>query len=225
MSLRIVSSSRGPMEGTRLHRSVERLRNLQPLNLAYLECNDGTIGLGQFYSDVIHQAEDEETLVFVHDDVEFIDLDLEATLSDALTHFDIIGVAGGKYREPDQPSWSGNPYDISNSAKAGRLSGHVQHDVDGKTISSMYGPAPQTVKMIDGVFIAAKAGVLRNAGVSFDPQFKFHFYDLDFCRSAEVGGLTIGTWFIPLIHAPISNGFDSPAWEAARKVYFKKWGE
>ena len=63
-----------------------------------------------------------------------------------------------------------------------------------------------------------------SAGVRFDPQFKFHFYDLDFCRSCEKAGLSMGTWPIDIMHA--SGGvFRSDAWNEARELYFRKWGE
>lgn len=43
------------------------------------------------------------------------------------------------------------------------------------------GPGPQPQ-------VAATRSTLKKAGVLFDPQFEFHFYDLDFCRTAGQRG-------------------------------------
>lgn len=51
-----------------------------------------------------------------------------------------------------------------------------------------YGPAPMPVELRCGVLLAARAGVLQQDGVRFDPRFGFHFYDLDLCRTARQQG-------------------------------------
>ncbi len=53
---------------------------------------------------------------------------------------------------------------------------------------------------MDGVFLAAKKSALTEYAVTFDPQFDFHFYDMDFCRTARKAGLTLGTWLVKLTH-------------------------
>ena len=63
-----------------------------------------------------------------------------------------------------------------------------------------YGVIPAACELLDGVFISAKKSVLQANGVTFDPQFDFHLYDLDFCRSAREQGLRIGTWPVLLTH-------------------------
>ena len=84
---------------------------------------------------------------------------------------------------------------------------------------SWYGPTPSEVKLLDGVLLAAKAATLLDGGVRFDPQFAFHFYDIDFCRTAARAGLRLGTWPIAVTHA--SGGrFGSPEWQAAAEAYF-----
>jgi hypothetical protein len=60
--------------------------------------------------------------------------------------------------------------------------------------------------------------------VCFDPRFKFHFYDLDFCRSCEQAGLRMGTWPIALMHGS-AGSFATPAWQCAYELYLAKWKE
>jgi GT2 family glycosyltransferase len=70
--------------------------------------------------------------------------------------------------------------------------------------------------------MAAKASTLLDAGVRFDPQFAFHFYDMDFCRSAVQAGLRLGTWPNAVTHA--SGGrFGTPQWKEAAAAYYRKW--
>jgi hypothetical protein len=60
--------------------------------------------------------------------------------------------------------------------------------------------------------------------VRFDPRFTFHFYDMDFCRSCERAGLSMGTWPIAITHRS-TGAFGSPAWQAGYAEYLAKWRE
>lgn len=173
-------------------------------------------GLPEVYNAAIADADLTDTLVFAHDDVHLADVDFNAKIAAALNRFDVAGVAGNTRRLPGQDRWhSGDGKTIDGSDY---LSGAVDHGghVD------RYGPAPREVKILDGVFLAARAGVLRGAGVRFDERFRFHFYDLDFCRSCEKAGLRMGTWPITISHAS-TGSYGSPEWLSARADYFAKW--
>jgi len=87
----------------------------------------------------------------------------------------------------------------------------------------VFGPSGVECKLLDGVFLATTTTTLRKSKVRFDPRFGFHFYDLDFCRSAEQSGLTMGTISLSLVHA--SGGRLSQAWREAYQVYIQKWGD
>ena len=224
MTLHIVSSSREAQESfglTPLGRSIRRLRKPPKLSLTF--SNNGELGLPDVYNAAIKAADDSDTLLFVHDDVVIGDLDVEETLDRALEQYDIVGVAGGVRRAAGQVTWFGLLGQIDKAVRAGRLSGAVGHVIEEKGEFSVYGPAPRGVMLLDGVFLAVNAKTLRATGARFDPQFRYHFYDLDFCRQAEVEGLRIGTWFIPIIHRCKPGGYESPEWAAARDLYWKKW--
>ena len=56
----------------------------------------------------------------------------------------------------------------------------------------------------------------------FDERFDFHFYDLDFCRTARQAGLSIGTWPIAMTHQS-KGAFGSDGWIDGLARYRAKW--
>jgi GT2 family glycosyltransferase len=73
--------------------------------------------------------------------------------------------------------------------------------------------------------LAAKRDALRAAAVGFDEQFDFHFYDMDFCRSARAAGLVLGCCAIAITHASVGPGLGKPDWRQNYMKYLQKWGE
>jgi GT2 family glycosyltransferase len=64
---------------------------------------------------------------------------------------------------------------------------------------------------------------LREKHVRFDPQFDFHLYDIDFCRTARQKELRLGTWPIALTHQS-KGSFGTESWFARYEKYLAKWG-
>jgi hypothetical protein len=192
-----------------------------------------TAALAQAYNEAIAQADPDEVLVFVHDDVHVDDWHATQRLEEALAHFDIVGVAGNTRRVPGQLAWYLQPPYPDEAGgwrhdrwDHGHLSGAVAHGASPAAARvSWYGPAPQPVRLLDGLFLAARAGTLQRSGVRFDAALGFHFYDLDFCRSAEAAGLTLGTWPIALTHASTGASIRSAAWARSSALYRSKWAE
>lgn len=222
--LRIVSATRrskATFADSRLGRTI---RNLQTrggvvADIAY----DNQTGLPEVYNAAIDRAEAEDNLAFIHDDVFVHDWFLPERVTEGLSRFSVIGVAGNRRRVPRQPAWAFIDDKFTWDA-FDNLSGAVAHDVRGATAISRYGPTPVPVVLLDGVFLAVRAATLKQAGVRFDTRFHFHCYDLDFCRACERAGLTLGTWPIALTHA--SGGhFGVPAWRKAFEAYLSKWGD
>ena len=102
------------------------------------------------------------------------------------------------------------------------LVGQLRHGDPASSRLATYGPTPAPAVLLDGVFLAGRAGLLRRAGLAFDPQLPFHFYDLDFCRAAERAGLRLGVWPLDLIHASGGAAF-TPTWRASYALYRQKW--
>ena len=179
--------------------------------------------LPNIFNRVLAQLPATDTILFTHDDVWIEDWFLSERLAEALSVFDVIGVAGNRRRTARQPAWA-FPEKLDVWDEGDNLSGAVAHGESRYSPISNFGPSKQAVSLIDGVFIAAKVHTLRSNGITFDAQFQFHFYDLDFCRSCEKAGLSIGTWPIAITH--VSGGhFGTPEWEAAYQLYLSKWGD
>jgi len=176
--------------------------------------------LAEVYNQAIEEADPASLLVFCHDDVWLGEASLLQPLEQALQRFDLVGVAGNRHLLPGHSTWCLNPRD--GSFDLTNLVGAIRHGSPQHSTLSAYGPSPAEASLLDGVFLAARAGVLQQAGVRFDPDLAFHFYDLDLCRTALVAGLRLGVWPLPLIHASAGN-ISNTSWQAALALYRHKW--
>ena len=224
--IEIVSATRSTPEefksSTALGRSLPRLSYNR--TIVSRVTTENTTGLPTLYNHAIDTENEHDILVFVHDDVFIDDYFIGQRIVEGLKAFDLIGLAGNRRRVPGQHSWAsvderGFTFDEK------YLSGMLGHSIENDgCMVSLYGAAPAPCELLDGVFLAARKSKLREAGVRFDERFKFHFYDMDFCRTARNAGLRLGTWPIAVTHASV-GAFGSPSWHEAKAVYFDKWGD
>lgn len=181
-------------------------------------------GLSEVYNARITAPDSAEHLLFVHDDAWIDDRSVVSQVLEGLKVFDVIGVAGNRRRIPKQPAWSFVDLKWTWDERA-FLSGAVAHGNNTCGACIMwYGKAPAECELLDGVFLAVRKSALLAAGAMFDPQFRFHFYDMDFCRTARQKGLRLGTWPIYVMHQSIGN-FGPAPWIAGYQSYLAKWGE
>lgn len=182
-------------------------------------------GLPVVYNEAIDSAGASDVLVFIHDDAWLLNQDALQEIWRSLRRFDVVGIAGNTRRMPGQFAWylrqspGGNPM-----LDMPYLSGAVHYGQVFKTELNQFGPWPQECELLDGVFLAARVSMLRRTGLRFDEQFDFHFYDLDFSRTARQSGLKVGTWPIHLLHASKGNLGD-PKWRINWERYLGKWGQ
>lgn len=177
-------------------------------------------GLPEVYNRAIAAATMTDILCFVHDDVWIEDLFFVDRLMLGLQQFDLLGVAGARVRRPFQRVWSHSPQD--KSLDRGNISGLIGQGDRPFGEIAYFGPSPMPCALLDGVLLATKKDRLKH--MRFDEQFRFHFYDLDFCRAAGRAGLKIGTWPLSITHRS-EGDYDSEAWIEAGKTYLKKWGD
>lgn len=179
-------------------------------------------GLPEVYNESIDADNDHDILVFLHDDLWLQDLFFVERILQGLAQFDVIGLAGNTRRYPGQVGWCLNPQGEMDVGQMSGVIGHGPVPFQGET--TVFGPAPQPCELLDGVLLAARKRVLRERGVRFDPRFRFHFYDMDFCRQARARALRLGTFLMSVTHQ--SGGDISNAdWQASRSAYLAKWGD
>ena len=225
------ASRAGFEQNALLAHSLPRLRRAGSLALRLHVGNAAPLAAA--YNAAIDEAAPQDLLVFVHDDVHVDDWLAPQRLHEALACYDVVGVAGNQRRQPGQLAWYLQPPRRDDQGRLHHdawdhphLSGAVAHGTaPGASAVSYYGPSPRPVRLLDGLFLAARAGTLQRSGVRFDPALGFHFYDLDFCRAAEAAGLRLGTWPIALTHASTGASIRSPAWAQAAALYQRKWQE
>lgn len=211
------------MQSSALGKSLTQLQALKvPFDLYLAERNKSP--LATHYNRAIQQAPADQILIFVHDDVGLLDRHITQRLQEGLQQFDAVGVVGNRVIRPRQPAWS-FPEKIGQWDAAHRLLGAVHHSLaDGREVFTHYGDTRCKAAVLDGLFIAAKAGVLRGKSVAFDPALAFHFYDLDFCLQLGKAGLHAGVWPIAISHGSAGR-YDSDAWRQTYQIFCKKhWG-
>lgn len=212
-------SERDFWEKSALGISLERLKRDRRLiaKVAF----ENRRGLPTIYNERILAADGCETLVFIHDDVWIDDYFIADRVLDGLMKYDVLGVAGSRALVKGQVGWGFidrrlNPVGLAN------LSGAVSHGDSPFSRIDFFGEVPAECELLDGVFFAVRKSALISSGVLFDPTFDFHFYDMDFCRSARRSGLRLSTWPISLTHQSRGN-YKSDRWRAMCDAYCKKW--
>jgi GT2 family glycosyltransferase len=176
-------------------------------------------GLAAVYNERIADST-QDLLLFVHDDVWLEDFYFTDRLLEGLKQFDIVGLAGNTRLAPGHESWAHVPG--TRRLDLPHLRGAIAHGNAPLGKVGFFGPIIGECELLDGVFLAAHRRRLIETGVRFDERFAFHFYDLDFCRSARTQKLRLGTWPISVTHRSTGNS-DSDAWRAGLTAYRAKW--
>jgi len=205
-----------------LGQSIKRLVQ-QGENISVDIAFENARGLPEIFNAAIERAHDEDILVFIHDDVWIDEYHFSQAVTAGLEQFDVIGVAGNKRRLPNQPAWCFVDQKLTWDEKC-NLSGQVSHGENKFGKVSEFGAIPAACELLDGVFIAVHRNKLITHKVKFDPLFDFHFYDMDFSRTARESGLNLGTWLIQLTHQS-GGAFGTPHWQRNFVSYQQKFNE
>jgi len=222
--IRVVSATRKKKQefwrSTALGRSLRAWRQDHRLDIDV--AFENRLGLPLIYNAALRAAQPSQALLFVHDDVWLDDpLWIDKVLV-GLRRFDVIGLAGNTRRLPGQQAWHFHRAGPGVRLDFPHLSGAVAHGEQARGVVSQFGPVPLECELLDGVFLATRKDVCVASEVAFDERFDFHFYDLDFCRTARTRGLKLGTWLIAVTHQSTGE-FDSPAWKEGLRRYQAKW--
>ncbi|QDC44351.1 O-linked N-acetylglucosamine transferase family protein [Methylophilus medardicus] len=203
-----------------LGRSLKRHMQQDP-RLLPVVAYENSRGLSEVFNEAIAAAPDQALLVLIHDDVWLDENTFVQSIQQGLTHFDVIGIAGNARVQAGQTGWCFTDLNFTwDDAKY--LRGTVAHGQHAFGPASSYGDAAGECQLMDGVFLAAHKQTLLQSGVRFDQQFEFHFYDLDFCRSATKAGLRLGVWPVRMTHQS-GGAFGTARWRETYLRYRNKW--
>lgn len=177
------------------------------------------------YNRFIDDNPDADWIVFIHDDVSVDDEEIYNVLTLAFEEYDVVGLAGCKNPRIQHPAlW----HIMAGGMGSGNLYGKVWHyspDMQHRGPTE-FGPTPERVAMIDGLFIAINREKVDEKQVRFDESNPAiaHHYDLDFSLECNKAGLKIGVVPIEVTHAsPGLRSLEEPMWVAGNKWFLNKW--
>ena len=145
--------------------------------------NPGVMGICEAYNKGAQQSKF-DTLLFVHEDVEFITRNWGPLIVQAfneLKNAGVIGVAGGVYKSKMISGWSqeillNTPLRRTNLVQAsGRMSSEELRDYQ-----NPFNEKYSRVVSLDGVFLSVKKDMWRSHPFDEDKFKGFHGYDMDF---------------------------------------------
>jgi GT2 family glycosyltransferase len=179
----------------------------------------GDHGIGAAYNIGVRRSHG-DIVVFVHDDVFFMEKDWGTVLAKKMSgdrSLGLIGVAGTQYLFADKMSWTaaGRPF----------LRGRVVHELDDGNVFIMTAFSLEKkdaeVVAVDGLFFAVRRELfdrIRFDETTFD---RFHFYDLDISMQVGATHRLMVTWDILVKH--LSGGKAGDEWRAAGKKFLMKY--
>lgn len=186
-----------------------------------LKHNNTKVGLSQYYNECIDTyANVCDYMIFVHDDVEFINMDLAYQIEKGMEKFDVLGVAGCISPQiKNQNLW----HLMADRKNLRGFAGHTWEGTGNELLLTVFGPSPSRVAIIDGVFIAINSKRVLETNTRFDEKFMFHHYDMDFSMSCNMNKLKIGTWPILLDHSSPGLREFTKDWNESNEYFKNKW--
>lgn len=223
MKTLIISATRSSVSDSEDLQLVKSLKSFTDPDLELaLTTNYKVDGLPQLYNSYLTKsnANEFDCFLYVHDDVFIDDLKAFNKIEEMFkSGIDVVGLAGAssvKLKKPalwhlmsEQSDWSG-----AVAHPAGRDSIHV----------TSFGAIPKRCLIMDGLFLAVKPSKLLSKKVTFDEQFKFHHYDIDFCLSCNKAGLKMSTCNINVIHSsPGLTNYQSDMFQNSEQKFVDKY--
>lgn len=201
-----------------LGQSLERIHfDKQNLLISFANAQ----GLPFVYNKALSSSERGELMVFIHDDVWIDDIFFQERLFEGLQEFDAIGVIGNRRCARLQPSWAFPDRSLSWDDEDNLIGAIAHGDFPFGSVQK-YRSTRGACALIDGVMMAARCSKLDEHKIRFDERFRFHFYDVDFCRSLTSAGLRLGVYPISLTHQSAGQA-GGAEWRAEYVEYARKW--
>lgn len=155
-------------------------------------------GLSTCYNEYLTSADEDDIIIFVHDDVYIEDGMIHHKLQHYHETYNIIGVAGGTNLTIKKPAlWHIMCGGFGPNLRG--FAGHFVRDSKQKFITN-FGPTPERVIVVDGLFISVDVRSAKNVNWSFNQNYEFHHYDIASCLDANKKKLKIGVVPIWVTH-------------------------
>lgn len=214
----VIVCSVHPPEWERHQRNVERTIGVD-YEYIRIDNRGNPYSLAGAYNEGIRRSKG-DLLVFVHEDVFFLEMGWGRILQEKFSHSDLsgIGVAGSQVLLPEQPSWvsAGRPW----------IKGRVLHQdpQTQKLTLCHYSPeseqGDQRVVVLDGLFMSFRRSVCEQLQWDAEQFDGFHLYDMDFSlRASKLGEIRV-TQDILLMHQSAGK-FDQVWWSYAERFTIK----
>ena len=223
VSHRFICATRMPeknfWEHSALGKSLSESEDMQRCEYSFTYNFTGN--MCSFYNDSASSENGDLILIFIMDHIGLVDKEWRAKLDAALAQFNVVGIRGNSDLTDGQPTWWFEKLTPDSST----LSGSATIETINGSTESQLGPSPLACKVLEPSFIAVRAKDLYEAEVDFDSNMGQSFFALDFCRSASLAGLSIGTW---PIYISDSSALLSPLarvenWSDYFLKYREKW--
>lgn len=226
--IKIISTTKAQFKET-YYKDNELLEIQKTLNtsmpfVSFEVVYNNTEALSKVYNRYINNDNKDYILVFVHDDLCIEDVLLHKKLNKAMESYDVVGLAGIKapitIKEPCLWHLMGDRKNMSGAVA------HYEKEPSIKRFMTSFGPMPERVVLLDGVFLAINTEKILEKGLKFDENnpAKFHFYDLHFSLDANNLGLKLGTWPIWCTHKSPGLENVTQEWLEGQKYFINKWG-
>lgn len=214
----VVVSTRKNNKETIHEKNVRKTIGLDAVEYIQIVNNGGTFGICSAYNQGVEKAHG-EIIVFVHDDVFFVEGGWGSVLKKKFVDESIglIGVAGTEYLFADNPAWvlAGRPF----------IHGHVIHELNNGNTYNLtvfsWDKKDRDVVVVDGLFFAIRRNLFSDIAFDEETFDGFHFYDMDICMQVRKTHRCIVTWDILVKHQ--SGGAFDDTWKKYALKFIRKY--
>lgn len=222
----VIASKKNKAEDTLIYQSLVPLKSLERDFTAHFYLNN-TRGLSEVYNEATSKILSDEKnknvdcILYVHDDVYIDDAFVFDKIEDGFSLYDIIGVAGAKNPVVKQPAL----WHLMTDRKDWR--GFAAHFAPNMKVIGMtsFGASPDSVDILDGVFLAVNIKRVKEAGWCFNENYTFHHYDISSTLDAAKKNLVCGVLPIHIIHqSPGLRDINDTVFQESQKRFLKEYG-
>lgn len=231
-TIKIISTSK---DNSILMESIESVKQMNAvntdfnINLKLYSFKNNRLGLSEHYNSLLAQErklpieERAEAFILIHGDVQFDSYSIIKRYLEIKDKYDLIGLAGAKKIKVSQSplTWFTASKDYPDERY-----GIVKHDNFGESFFN--GESHPDVKdtrvaAVDGLCMILGSNII-NSDITFDEQFKYDFYDLDFCMNCNMNyKFKIGVMVEPVYHKSVGMSVLSIPFLEVEKVFKAKW--